>query len=96
MKLTINGAHIAPTCPDTLSCYPYFGKDPFILKNLPNVYFCGNQLEFKHDIHKLIEHESFDVVKHHKVHLICVPKFRITHSCVFLNLRTLETEEYKF
>jgi DNA polymerase delta subunit 2 len=96
MKLTLNGAHIAPTCPDTLACYPYYGKDPFILKTLPHVYFCGNQLDYKHEVHAVPSYDSSDVVKENKVHLISIPKFRVSHSCVFLNMRTLESEEYNF
>ena len=30
--------------------YPYYDKDPFIIKECPHVYFAGNQPEFKHDI----------------------------------------------
>ena len=30
--------------------YPYYDKDPFIIKECPNVYFVGNQPEFAQDI----------------------------------------------
>ena len=96
MKLTLNAAHIAPTCPDTLACYPYYGKDPFILKSLPHVYFCGNQKEYKHEIHSLPVYENNDAIKENKVHLISIPKFKTSHSFIFLNIRTLQSEEYQF
>lgn len=32
MKLLMSGGHLAPTCPDTLACYPYYKQDPFVLK----------------------------------------------------------------
>lgn len=94
MKLLINGAHIAPTCPDTLACYPYYGLDPFILKNLPHLFFCGNQNEYKHESFKIpsLDKKTQDST----VHLLSIPKFHKTHSCVFLNIRTMESEEYNF
>lgn len=89
MKLTIDCAHLAPTCPDTLACYPYYGQDPFILNRLPHVYFCGNQSEYKHEVYKTRWGSN-------QVHLLSIPRFRSTQSCVFLNLKTLESEEFKF
>lgn len=38
--------HIAPTAPDTLGCFPYYDKDPFILDDCPHVFFVGNETEF--------------------------------------------------
>ncbi|CAF2654721.1 unnamed protein product [Rotaria sp. Silwood2] len=38
---------IAPTCPDTLSCYPYVKNDPFIITDTPHVFFAGNQPKFE-------------------------------------------------
>lgn len=38
--------NIAPTCPDTLGCYPFQDDDPFIMDACPHVYFAGNQREF--------------------------------------------------
>lgn len=90
MRLTLEAGHLAPTCPDTLACYPYYGKDPFILDELPNVYFCGNQMEFKHEVYR----PEYD--KEKQVHLISLPKFSLTQSCVVLNLRTLKAQEISF
>lgn len=39
MKNTLMWSHVAPTCPDTLPCYPYFDEDPFIISQCPHVYF---------------------------------------------------------
>jgi hypothetical protein len=42
-RRTLEWRHIAPTAPDTLCEY----KDPFIIERRPNVYFWGNQPEFR-------------------------------------------------
>jgi len=39
--------HLAPTCPDTIGCFPYFEQDPFILDTLPDVFIAGNQVCWK-------------------------------------------------
>lgn len=38
---------VAPTAPDTLSCYPYHDEDPFLIKQCPHILFSGNSSEFK-------------------------------------------------
>ncbi|KAF8938012.1 hypothetical protein BGZ58_001753 [Dissophora ornata] len=43
---TLGWGHMAPTAPDTLWCYPFKDKDPFIMKQLPHIYFIGNQDKF--------------------------------------------------
>ena len=90
MKLTLSAGHIGPTCPDTLACYPFYGQDPFILDELPNVFFCGNQKCFKHETYIPISNPDS------KIHLISIPKFSKDFSCIFFNLNSMETEEIKF
>lgn len=51
LKLTLTWSHLAPTCPDTLPCYPYYSKDPFIMSSCPHVLFAGNTSEYKSDLH---------------------------------------------
>lgn len=46
LKSTLKWSHIAPTCPDTLTCYPYYDKDPFIIFECPHVYFCSQDSSF--------------------------------------------------
>ena len=36
--------HLAPTCPDTIGCFPYYEQDPFVLDTLPDVFIVGNQV----------------------------------------------------
>ena len=43
MECTMRWSHLAPTCPDTLGCFPYTDSDPFIAKSRPHVNFVGNQ-----------------------------------------------------
>ena len=45
MKNTLKWSHVAPTCPDTLPCYPYYNEDPFIISKCPHVYFCAQNDE---------------------------------------------------
>jgi DNA polymerase delta subunit 2 len=84
----MESGHLGPTCPDTLACYPFYGNDPFILNELPHVYFCGNQAEFKHD--------KFETNNGKQVHLLSLPKFSSSFSCVIFNMRTFESEIISF
>jgi len=79
---------IAPTCPDTLSCYPYVDKDPFVIMDTPHVLFAGNQPKF--------EQRMFKDPDGIKVRLICIPTFAETFTCVALNLKTLTCQEISF
>eukprot|EP00252_Welwitschia_mirabilis_P002633 TRINITY_DN12578_c0_g1_i1.p1 TRINITY_DN12578_c0_g1~~TRINITY_DN12578_c0_g1_i1.p1 ORF type:complete len:181 (+),score=45.59 TRINITY_DN12578_c0_g1_i1:26-544(+) len=45
MERTLRWRHLAPTAPDTLGCYPFTDRDPFVIDDCPHVYFCGNQKE---------------------------------------------------
>lgn len=96
MKLMLAGGHIGPTCPDTLACYPYYGKDPFILETMPNVFFAGNQPAFKHAIFELDDGFDHKNAQKKVVHLISIPSFKLTNSCVLFNLNTFECEEIFF
>nr|CCA15856.1 DNA polymerase alpha/epsilon subunit B putative [Albugo laibachii Nc14] len=39
--------HLAPTAPDMLSCFPAAQDDPFIVDEMPHVFFAGNQKHFE-------------------------------------------------
>ena len=73
-----------------MACYPYYGKDPFILNELPHVYFNGNQEAFKHD------HFCVNNDENKRIQLLSLPKFSATNSCVFFNLNSFESEEIFF
>lgn len=88
MEKTLQWRHIAPTCPDTLSCYPFSDQDPFILDSCPHVYFVGNQKKFAT---KIVKGDHGQTVR-----LVAVPTFCKTFTCVWLNLRSLECEPMRF
>jgi DNA polymerase delta subunit 2 len=46
MEATLRWRHLAPTAPDTLTCYPFVSSDPFVLEECPHAYVVGNQPEF--------------------------------------------------
>ncbi|KAL8709645.1 MAG: hypothetical protein Q9225_007418 [Loekoesia sp. 1 TL-2023] len=78
----------APTAPDTLWCYPFQEKDPFVIEECPHVYFVGNQPRYETMV---IEGPAGQTVR-----LICVPRFKETGEVVLLDTDTLEPEIVKF
>lgn len=86
MEYTLKFSHVAPTAPSSLHTSPLLGQDPFILRELPDVYFSGNCSKF----------DTCEVfVSDQRCRLVCIPDFSITHEAVLLNLCTLETESIK-
>ncbi|XP_026411833.1 DNA polymerase delta small subunit-like [Papaver somniferum] len=83
MERTLRWRHLAPTAPNTLGCYPFTDRDPFLIENCPHVYFVGNQSKYDTQLLKGSEGQS--------VRLICIPKFCETGIAVVLNLKNLET-----
>uniref|UniRef100_A0A7C9ENC8 Uncharacterized protein n=1 Tax=Opuntia streptacantha TaxID=393608 RepID=A0A7C9ENC8_OPUST len=88
MERTLRWRHIAPTAPNTLGCYPFTDKDPFVLESCPHVYFVGNQDKYET---RLIDGPEGQVTR-----LICIPKFSETGVAVVLNLRNLECHVLSF
>jgi len=78
--------NIAPTAPDTLKCHPFDSEDPFLMSELPHVYFAGNMKKF--DTKLFLDTKNSRVCR-----LITIPTFSETNSFVVLNLRTLDTFE---
>ena len=94
LEQMLRWSHIAPTCPDTLGCFPFSenAKDPFILDCLPKVFFVGNQKKYSF---RKIEISS----KHGEMFttlLLALPSFSSEKAVVRLNLATLECEEIVF
>eukprot|EP00253_Pinus_taeda_P027511 PITA_27511 len=82
MERTLKWRHLAPTSPDTLGCYPFTDRDPFVIDDCPHVYFCGNQKKYAS---RLLKGSEGQVVR-----LVCIPRFCETGSVVVVNIRTLE------
>ncbi|XP_068618471.1 DNA polymerase delta subunit 2 isoform X2 [Battus philenor] len=88
MKRTLQWRHIAPTCPDTVSCTPCVDSDPFTISNCPAVYFSGNCSEFATELFK---GEDSQVVR-----IVCVPDFCDTKTVAIVNLANLECHSMIF
>jgi DNA polymerase delta subunit 2 len=78
----------APTAPDTLWCYPFQDRDPFVIAECPHVFFVGNQPRFDT---ALIEGPDGQHVR-----LIAVPDFHRSGQLVLLDSETLEPEVVQF
>ncbi|XP_059192803.1 DNA polymerase delta subunit 2 [Centropristis striata] len=85
---TLRLRHLAPTAPDTLGCYPFYKKDPFILEECPHVYFSGNAPTFASKPIKGPDGQE--------VLLVTVPDFSSTQTACLVNLRTLACEPVSF
>lgn len=94
LEQMLRWSHIAPTCPDTLGCFPFSenATDPFILDCLPKVFFVGNQK--KYSFRKIEttpkQGEVFTTL------LLALPSFSSEKAVIRLNLATLECEEVVF
>lgn len=88
LEETLRLRHLAPTAPDTLGCYPFYQKDPFILEDCPHVYFSGNAPSFASKLVKGPDGQE--------VLLVTVPEFSSTQTACLVNLRTLECEPVNF
>ncbi|XP_052896752.1 DNA polymerase delta subunit 2 isoform X2 [Anopheles moucheti] len=88
LKATLRWSHIVPTAPDTLPCYPYYQKDPFIIDECPHVYFAGNVGKFMT--------EMWTGANGQKTRLICVPSFSESQSIAVVNLRTMDCRKISF
>jgi DNA polymerase delta subunit 2 len=47
MERCLRLRHMAPTAPDTLSCYSFADSDPFVLTATPHIFFAGNANSFQ-------------------------------------------------
>lgn len=90
MQHTLRWRVVAPTCPDTLWCYPYQSADPFVIAEdrCPGVYFAGNMDGFAAG---WVEGQKGERVK-----CICVPRFSERGEVVLVDLGTRECEVLRF
>ncbi|CAI9101018.1 OLC1v1038236C1 [Oldenlandia corymbosa var. corymbosa] len=85
LERTLRWRHLAPTAPNTLGCYPFTDRDPFLIETCPHVYFIGNQEKYET---RLINGAEGQVVR-----LICIPKFSETGVAVMTSPRFLGCPE---
>eukprot|EP01084_Bolivina_argentea_P298782 514937_1 len=90
MELSLRARNMAPTAPDTLSCFPFRNNDPFLIKKCPNVYFSGNNDQFRY---KIIKH---NVDKNIDICLLQLPSFVKTQQIVLFNLNTMKPQVMQF
>ncbi|XP_021282299.1 DNA polymerase delta small subunit isoform X1 [Herrania umbratica] len=88
LERTLRWRHLAPTAPNTLGCYPFTDRDPFLIDSCPHVYFVGNQEKYETRLLKGSEGQL--------VRLICIPRFYETGVAVVLNMRNLECHALTF
>nr|AIZ68192.1 DNA polymerase delta small subunit isoform X2 [Albuca bracteata] len=88
MERTLRWRHLAPTAPNTLGCYPFTGKDPFLIESCPHVYFIGNQDRYETCVLQGPEKQL--------VRLMSIPRFSETGVAIMLNLRTFECHTLSF
>ncbi|KAG0322224.1 hypothetical protein BGZ99_003423 [Dissophora globulifera] len=85
---SLRWGHMAPTAPDTLWCYPFKDKDPFIMSRLPHIYFIGNQDKFATEL-VIGEDER-------RTRVVMLPPFSTSGTIALVNLRTLECNSVTF
>lgn len=88
LRSCLRWSHVAPTCPDTLPCFPFYGRDPFVMDACPDVFFAGNAPKFASALQEGADGQ--------RTRLVCVPSFAKSKSVAVVNLRTLECKELSF
>ncbi|KIJ69512.1 hypothetical protein HYDPIDRAFT_24347 [Hydnomerulius pinastri MD-312] len=91
---TLRWRHVAPTAPDTLWCHPYRERDPFVLKETPDIYVVGGMPEFGTELVGPEESGAKKISKRCRV--VLVPSFAETGVLVLVNLRTLDVRRVNF
>lgn len=84
---TITWRHLAPTAPDSVPSYPFRDRDPFVMDEVPHVYFTGNSKSFNTKLRKKDDSTC---------RILSIPSFQSTQTCVLLNLKNLECEVVAF
>jgi hypothetical protein len=82
---------LAPTAPDSLTCFPFTETDPFVIRDIPSVFFSGGCKSFGT---RLIVNKD----NTQRVRVICVPEFSSTHTAVLVDVNSpiLEAKALRF
>jgi len=92
LEASLQWGHLAPSAPDTLSCYPFNDNDPFVVTSQPHVYFAGNQPSYATALVQANKEGKPPVL----TRLVLLPSFRQTGTLVLVNLRTLACHPVTF
>lgn len=91
LQLTVESRCLAPTAPDTLSCFPFSSKDPFVLNQGPNSFphfvFSAYPSKFRSS-HQQRRPALAQRRLANGTQIFLVPSFSATRCAVFLNLAT--------
>ena len=88
MEHLLAWGHLAPSAPDSLSCYPFSSRDdPFVLREQPHVFFAGNQPEFGF---RKLQGPSGQAMT-----VVSVPSFAKTGEVVLVDLASLDCHTVK-
>lgn len=87
---TLRWRHVAPTAPDTLWCHSYRDRDPFVLRETPDIYLVGGMPQFGTEL------EDGMVRDGRCCRIVLVPSFSQTGILVLVNLRILEVRRVDF
>ena len=86
---TLAWRHLAPTAPDTLTCYPFYDVDPFVIDDahVPHLMFSGGSRAF-HSCWVPGAEAGAEAAAAGGVRVVTVPTFWSSHTAVLVNLRS--------
>lgn len=93
LELSIKWRHMIPSAPSTIYCNPFYDREPFIIDNIPDIYFTANQDKFES---KILNYQK-------NILLLSIPKFSTSNQIVLvdlcnydINVKKVRTELNKF
>jgi DNA polymerase delta subunit 2 len=105
---TLAWGHLAPSAPDTLACYPFHDRDPFLVGATPHILFAGNQPAYATQLLRGRVRgsggegaggsgDAAAAAAHEGVtRIILVPSFATSGTIVLVNLATLACHPVTF
>ncbi len=93
LAAALEWGHLAPSAPDTLACYPFHDRDPFLVGGTPHILFAGNQPAYAS---ALLRGAPAGGAPGATTRLVLVPSFATTGTVVLVNLLTLACHPVTF
>ncbi|KAI3386445.1 hypothetical protein SNEBB_009101 [Seison nebaliae] len=84
MEYLLKTSHLCPMAPDSIPMVP-FEKDPFQLRDIPDIFICGNQ--------PIYEHKSFQNSSY-RSELISIPSFINKFQSIILDLKSMTSQKF--